>query len=363
MAIERVQPVWQARDRALDATRGIAVFGMVLVNLPGSPDHVLPQLRHSPWHGLTAADLVFPIFLVVVGASAAIAAARAGIGFRSKVLRRAVMLFAIGLLLGWLLRPSWDLTELRWPGVLQRIAIVYAAAALVWRWTGKALVVLGIAVGLMALHAFLLTLPPPGASGMGLAAGEGLAGWLDRQLPGRLHRPSYDPEGVLSTVSAIATALVGTSVQRLGNSGHPPAGATLAAAGVACLVLGIGLAFVLPINKALWTPSFALTSAGFALLLWAGLKLAVRLGLPATLLEPAAWFGRVALTFYVLHMLLIALLLVRVNGQPIWDYVAGAVGRTGLPSAIGSLGFALLWGAGLALLTRRLERRGWLIRV
>jgi len=359
---QSVQP--PLRDDALDGLRGLAILGMVIVNLQGSPTAGFSILVHSPWNGVTLADLVFPFFLLASGLAVPLALdGRNGAGRVAKAARRASLLFLIGLGLGWMLHPSLDLAQLRVAGVLQRIAIVYFVSAAVclakpgWRWP------LSVAVVLMLLHGALLLVPIPGDVIGTLVPGGGVSGWLDRAaLPGRLHRVIYDPEGLLSTLSSIASGLIGVAVQRgLRESAAPLRPILLC--GLACIALGLAIQPVLPFNKTLWTPSFALVTDGIGLVVWGGLRaLWPRLaGIWAV--DLVVVLGRTALTLYVLHMLLVVILIRPYGAGNVWEATFAPFLATGLPPAWASLLYALMAGALSTLITLALRQRGWLLRV
>ena len=313
---------------------------MALVNLQ-APGDACTWIDHPEWSSLTAADLVFPFFLVAVGLSTAYAFDERRPVRWQAVLRRTALLFAIGLALNWALHPSPDPGQLRLSGVLQRIAVVYLACAFVAGRTGGWRTPLGLAVALLALHgAILLGVRAPGEAAPSLARGAGVSGWLDRTLiPLRLYRRDYDPEGVLSTVSAIATGLLGLAAVRARRAGASDASLALAAA--ATIAGGLALTPALPLNKALWTPSFALVTGGAGGLAWLGLgALAERS--PRALRGPA-WVGRRALDFYVLHMLLIAVLVLKLGGPRIWTRLSDP-----LASGLRSPGWGSMLFAGLA---------------
>lgn len=357
-----------ARDGALDALRGIAVLGMVLVNLQGSGEVALPFLVHAEWDGFTFADLVFPIFLLASGLALPLALDRRdpppGI-FR--IFRRSVWLYLIGLaigaLIGGIVLARLDLPSIRFTGVLERIAIVYLVCALICRatrgWSGPLL----LAIALLAVHGVLLHLPAPGEAAASMAPGQGMSGWLDRALlPGRLFRETWDPEGPLSTLSAISTGLIGVAVQRLtfrnGNSVGTPAVAALI-----CLALAAMSVVGWPLNKALWTPSFALLTAGIGLALLAVLRATwPKIG-EIKAASFTAMLGRDALTLYVVHALLTALLVVRIGGERIWKLSFDALAQTGLALPWASLLYAIIAGALSIAITLALIRRGWQLRV
>lgn len=357
-----------ARDGALDALRGIAVLGMVLVNLQGSGAVAFPFLVHAEWDGFTFADLVFPMFLLASGLALPLAFdrrdPRPGI---DRILRRSALLYLIGLaigaLIGGLVLARFDLASIRFTGVLERIAIVYLVCAIACGTTRGWIGPLLLAVILFALHGVLLHLPAPGDAAASMAAGQGMSGWLDRALlPGRLFRESWDPEGPLSTLSAISTGLIGVAVQRLTQRGGKdiavPAGAALL-----CLILTTVTIAAWPLNKALWTPSFALLTSGIGLALLAALRSAWPAIGAIGVSQFTAMLGRDALTLYVVHALLTALLVVRIGGERIWTLSFDALAGTGLSPPLASLLYAVVAGALSIAITLALVRRGWQLRV
>ncbi|MDX2166576.1 MAG: heparan-alpha-glucosaminide N-acetyltransferase domain-containing protein [Deltaproteobacteria bacterium] len=261
------------RLRSLDAFRGLTVAAMILVNSPGADEHGYWLLRHAGGDGVWPADLIFPAFLVIAGVAIPLAFAAQRVHgtsareLRAKALRRTRIIFGLGLLLNAL--PWFDWNVLRIPGVLQRIALCYGAAALLVIYLDarrQALVAAALLAGYAALLAWA---PVPGGHAGVLEPGADLGAWLDRALmSGHLLHGSWDPEGLLSTVPAIATTMLGvlaghwllharSAAQRLSG---------LLAGGAGALALGLLLGLWLPINKDLWTSSFALVTAGVALL-------------------------------------------------------------------------------------------------
>lgn len=357
-----------ARDGALDALRGVAVLGMVLVNLQGSGEAAFGAFVHAEWNGFTFADLVFPLFLLASGLALPLALDRrdppADAG---RIVRRAILLYLIGLALGAIIGgivvARLDPASIRFTGVLERIAVVYLVCAISCRATRGWIVPALLAVLLLAVHGLLLHLPAPGEAAASMAPGRGLSGWLDRALlPGRLFRGTWDPEGPLSTLSAIATGLIGLAVQRRTmRSGGSVLTAIVAAA--LCLIAARAALPLWPLNKALWTPSFALLTAGIGLAMLAILRVAW----PAMDAQPwarlIALLGRDALTLYVVHALLTALLVVRIGGDRIWALSFDALARLGLPPGWASLLYAALAGGLSIAITLLLLRRGWRLRV
>jgi predicted acyltransferase len=354
-------PAAITRDPGLDAFRGLTVVLMILVNLQGSGEVAFAQFRHAEWHGMTVADLVFPWFLFIVGLSLPLALDGRDVPF-TRIARRALVIFVLGVLLALAIRPTLDPQAIRWTGVLQRIAIVYmACAVLAKHWRGVRSVVLA-AFGCLILHsALILLLAAPGEAAPSLAMGQGLSGWMDRTfLPGRLHRETWDPEGLLSTLPSVATGLLGVAMARWRRRGATPF--VLLFSGVALMLVGFALTPLLPLNKALWTASFVAVTAGSGLLLWLALSALARSAGGLRLLSFPIFAGQTALTFYVLHMLLIALLVRTWRGETLWSRSFDLLASTGVSGALASLLFALLAGAIALAPLSWLRRRGLLLR-
>ena len=370
------------RSLGLDALRGGAVALMILVNNPGSWQHLFPPLAHAPWHGLTPTDLVFPFFLFAVGASLAFALPQLGGGFWRRVTQRAALLFAIGLFLnaspflrwsaeGELVLRAWD--DLRVMGVLQRIALAYFLAAVIVRCCG-ARGALAAALALL-LGYWAACIAFGGADPYSLEGFFGTA--LDRALLGPAHLyqgegVAFDPEGLASTVPAVAQVLLGHAAGRL-LVRHPLDAILMARLfTIACALLALGYAWQLamPLNKKLWTGSYVLVTSGLAL---AALALLVQWldtrgprGAVATALLA---FGRNALFMFVLAGLLPRLLaLARWKDGEAWTsplpwlyrHVFAAI--PGDPR-LGSLAYALAVLAALVALALWMDRRHLYVRV
>jgi predicted acyltransferase len=300
---------------SLDVLRGLTVALMILVNNAGDGNVSYAQLRHSAWNGCTLTDLVFPNFLFMVGAS--IVLARRGRRDRDlplkvvlpSIVRRAALLFALGLLLN--ATPTFNLADLRVYGVLQRIAACYLAASLVYLTGGVWATSVAFAVSL-AGYWWLMTHVPmpefglPGVSVPLLDRTGNLASLLDRMIvpPAHLyHHGVYDPEGLLSTLPAIGTTLLGVLAMLWVGSGNPVVAKVRGLAMTGVVLAGLGLAWSekFPINKRLWTSSFVLFTGGVSLLAFALLLWLVD-GPPALRRGLAPWiaFGTNALAAYVL---------------------------------------------------------------
>ena len=355
------------RDYSLDLFRGITILLMVVVNVQGSPDHVYPLIEHAQWNGLTLADLVFPWFLFIAGLSAPLAMDRAHTTSPwPNIVKRAAILFGIGMLLSWLIHPTLDPDKIRWTGVLQRIAIVYVlCVAVILARPGYVLAML-LAGFILVLHSWLLLyVPAPGEAVPSLAAGEGLSGWLDRLLvPGRILRKTWDPEGILSTLPSVASGLLGVAIMRWTRMQTKPVEIRLLALAALLALAGLAFNIVLPINKSLWTASFVLLTTGLGLGLW----MALRLLWPVIAANRAVlWIvslGQAALTLYVVHTLLLAIIVRKLpDGEKLWKHLFdGLVGITGLSLPAASLLFAILATGLSTLFIPLLKKRGWLIR-
>lgn len=354
------------RDRALDALRGLAIFGMVLANLQGDDRFAFPLLAHAAWDGLTIADIVFPTFLLAVGLALPLSIDGRVPRFSvARIVQRSMLLYLIGFGIGFLMHASTQLSDMRFTGVLPRIGIVYLVAALVTRATTGWRTPVLIAVALMAVHGVLLYVPAPGEAAASMAPGLGLSAWLDRLVLGgtRMYGKTFDPEGPLSTLGAIATALIGVAAQRGARPVRQPNAFILT---TAALLAGLAVfaAWGWPVNKALWTPTFVLVNAAIGLGLWGVLRLAwPRIGAwpPMRLTET---LGQVALTLFVVHALLTALLvMVRIGGVRLWKLAFDALAQLGLPLDWTSLLFAVIAGSLSILITLALRRRGWVLRV
>lgn len=271
------------RVLSLDAFRGFAIASMLLVNNPGDWGHVYAPLLHAHWNGWTFTDWVFPFFVFISGMAMTISLARRaeqGADRTALLLataRRALVIIGIGLALN--LIPNFDFATLRIPGVLQRLGLCTLLAAPIVLWCGPRGVALW-AVLLMAVYsAVQLLLPVPDVDGVVhvglLEPGKDAGAWLDRLLlDGHLWKAAktWDPEGLLSTLPAVASQLLGVLAGHVLASKRQPAEKTMTwvVAGLASLWLGQVLdSLLMPINKSLWTPPYVLAMAGWALLVFA----------------------------------------------------------------------------------------------
>ena len=270
---------------SLDAFRGATIAAMLLVNNPGSWSEIYAPLRHAPWHGWTITDLIFPCFLWIVGVSMTISFARrleAGADRRklmAHVWRRAAIIFGLGLLLatfpfGLLPAHDFSFATVRIPGVLQRIAVCYLVASAIFlrtSWRGQVAWVVGLLAAYWMMISFI---PVPGFGAGKLEALGSLPWWVDSQvLAGHTWSgapaPGFDPEGILSTLPAIASTLLGAlagHILRRSDAGDVKT-LRLGGLGLGLLLAGLVMDRWVPINKNLWTSSYAVFMAGWATML------------------------------------------------------------------------------------------------
>lgn len=299
------------RLRSLDVFRGVTVAAMVIVNNPGDWGTVYWPLLHAEWHGWTPTDLIFPFFLFIVGVALALGTRPATVG---SIVRRGVIIWGLGLFLAGF--PFFRLATIRIPGVLARIAWCYVAAALMARTCAndrhRHRAIAAVVVALLAVYWWLLTMVPfPGGVAGDLSPAGNIGAWLDRTLfgPHVWRGGAFDPEGLLSTVPAIGTTLLGVLAGWLIKEETSPRAIVrgLLGWGLAGVMAGLLAAVWLPINKSLWTSSYVLFTGGLA-----SATLAVCYWLldasPTTWLdrmtEPFVALGRNAILLFVLSGLI-----------------------------------------------------------
>jgi predicted acyltransferase len=376
-AISAVKP---QRVLSIDVLRGLTIALMILVNDPGDWKHVFGQLDHSLWNGWTLTDLVFPTFLFIVGASIVFSLrSRAAkrdckATLAGHIFVRAAKIFVLAMVLNYFPRMHW--AGLRLFGVLTRIALCYLIAGLIVLATRRARWLATITVVLLVGYWVLLRWVP--VPGIGLPGRDvpfmdqnlNLASWLDRGAmgwtqhwlhTGVLYRHTRDPEGLLSTLPAVATTLLGALaalwMRRPQWHGRSDAQRTIStgllAAGVMLFVGGEIWSHWFPANKNLWTSSYVLLAAGIAAVMLAVCSSITdrREGAWPGWLRVVTWpwlvFGSNAITAYVTSIVLVKTMLylhhTGVDGvRQTWWYLAyyEGFGRGG-SSEWTSLWFAL----------------------
>ncbi len=262
------------RILSVDLLRGITVACMIMVNNPGSWGSIYSPLSHSAWHGCTPTDLVFPFFLFIVGISISYSLSAAKNSTENqnklilKIVKRSTIIFSLGLLLNLL--PTFDFSTVRIPGVLQRISIVFLFSALLFLKTNVRTQVI-IASSILVIYLVLMTLVPvPGIGAPNLEKTTNLGAWLDNiLLNGHLWSQAkvWDPEGLLSTLPATASGLIGvlTGTWLRTDQDKKDKLIKMFVAANLLILAGLALDLIFPINKSLWTSSFVLYTSGIAI--------------------------------------------------------------------------------------------------
>lgn len=329
------------RFLSLDVFRGMTILMMIVLNNQAGGS-VFAPLVHSSWDGVTLADMIFPFFLFIMGAAMWFSTHRHDYGIRGtlsksrrtgRIFRRTLILFAIGLILNWI--PFDDyFAFVRIPGVLQRIALAYFFAAMLTLYLPRVrAIVLSIAVSL-AGYWFLLD-----------ALGTDIVGRVDTALlgPSHLLTPSFDPEGILSTIPAIASVLIGYLA---GNAMDKPNSAsggigTLMVVGVLLAGAGILFGLVSPMNKQLWTPSYVLFTSGAAMVVWSVLSFVIEYMQARKWCEFFTIAGTNSLFIYSLSMVLAKMFALWGVTQAVYDFYRSYH----VPDAVASL----MWSLTMAL--------------
>jgi predicted acyltransferase len=279
---------------SIDVFRGLLVAGMILVTNPGTYDFVYWPLKHADWNGSTPTDMIFPSFLFLAGVSTTFSfASRLARGatrmqLAEHVLARSLLLILLGLFLNGF--PAFDMHNLRIPGVLQRIGLCYLFGGLLWLVTSREAevdasdgadrfranvpaIATAIVVLLATYWALLRFVPVPGYGTGRLDAPGNLGAYIDRTLMGTNHLwfwggQMWDPEGLLSTLTATANLLLGILAGEWLSSVRSERMKVIgmAAASITLMLAGLALNPIVPINKKIWTDSFMLFSGGFSLL-------------------------------------------------------------------------------------------------
>jgi predicted acyltransferase len=394
-----VAPSTTTRERlvSLDVFRGLTIAGMLLVNDPGTWSAIFPPLEHAEWHGWTPTDLIFPFFLFIVGITTHLSlSARRARGdddsaIVKQILRRGFIIYLLGFLMAlfpfyqWGTIESlpnasawdrivWRLEHVRILGVLARIGIVYICAGLLTLKTTVRQQILIIA-GLLFGYWFAMTLiPVPGENEIGAlllhTKDRHLAAYIDRLILGTNHiwsgSVTFDPEGILSTFPAIATAMLGVLAGRwIGQREKPLLERItgLFAAGSLGMVVGLMWNWSFPINKSLWTSSYVVFTAGMACVALATIMWLVDYANVKWWTKPFVVFGVNPIVAFVgsgvMARLIYTLWHVDYQGRSV--SIQNAIYQIGyaswLPPRVASLGFALtfvlLWYGILLVLYRR----------
>ncbi len=356
------------RLQALDAFRGLTIFLMVMANTAGDGAHVYPPLRHAEWHGWTITDAIFPSFVWIVGVAITLALGRkleqnADKGALYKdISRRAVVLFTLGLFLYAF--PTFPLETFRILGVLQRIAICYAVASFLFLNVGLRGQLIACGALLVAYGAIMKLIPAPGFAPGDLSVEGNFAHYIDRLILGShnyVNTKTWDPEGVVSTLPAIASCLLGVLAGHILRMGWHLNDRVqkLVLIGAGLVASGLMLDTWMPINKKLWTVSFTLLMAGidfigFGAMMW--LIDGKRIVAP---FRPAIVMGMNAIAIYLSSEFVIVILETLNWKEPIYHTVFASGGSTEFTSFLFAFAYALLH-LGMAYW---MYRRNWFLKV
>ena len=288
---------------SLDFFRGITIIAMIIVNSPGSGSYVYNPLKHAEWHGATPTDLIFPFFLFIVGVSISLSFNKIKNNFNRniyhKIFRRSIVIFLLGIFLS--LFPDFDFYNLRFVGVLQRIALVYLICSVMYLNLNFILLIITGFIILIFYWILMMFIPFDGNLAGTIKPGINFAAWIDSFIvPGRMYETTWDPEGFFSTVPAIATVISGIITGEIIKLNSNKI-IKLILLGSLLLTIGLLWNSIFPINKHIWTSSYVLFSSGIAMIILAisififddknyGIDLRFTIA-----------FGSNAITAYVLH--------------------------------------------------------------
>jgi predicted acyltransferase len=346
---------------SLDVSRGIVIAAMILVTDPGTYSYVYSPLRHAEWMGATATDMIFPAFLFMVGLSISFSfasqikhgASRATLVQR--LLRRSLVLLILGLVLNGF--PDYHLGTLRIPGILQRIAVCYLCSGALYLFTTRRMrLMAGVAFALLAVYWVLLKLVPvPGIGPGHLDTFGSLPAYIDRQVFGINHLwiwgltpgkgVTYDPEGLLSTLPAMFSTLAGIVAGDWMRSDLPARKKVLglAIAGCALAIAGLLLSPLLPLNKRIWTSTFALLSTGVSMAVFAALYAAIDLGGFRRGLLPAKILGTNAILAFTVSTIITSLLdRIPLQGLTMHEWLYRNLFASWLSPYLSSLAYAIV---------------------
>jgi predicted acyltransferase len=370
---------------SLDAFRGATIAAMILVNNPGSWDVAYPQLRHAAWHGWTMTDMIFPFFLWIMGIAMTLSFAKrkeAGASSASLIthaLRRSIIIFALGIIVNGFpfgVGAPFSWSTLRIPGVLQRIAICYLAATVIYLYSRVTAQVVWAAGLLIVYWAAMLFIPVPGYGAGVLNPVGNLCWYVDSHLLAGhtwIYAPAegFDPEGILSTIPAVATTLLGVLTGSWLRSERQPEEKTawMFVAALPLLIAALILDMWLPINKNLWSSSYVLLMGGWGLLCFGAFYWLIDVKKDGKWLLPFRIFGMNAIVLYVVSELLaITLDVVTIPGSDghavsVHGIVYSEVFASWLSPQNASLGYAILFVAVLFGLGWVMWKKQWFIRV
>lgn len=375
---------------SLDAFRGFTIASMLLVNNPGDWNHVYAQLDHAEWAGWTFTDWIFPFFLFIGGVSMSLSLGRRASAGADKpallrqLAKRAALIFLLGLALNMI--PHFDFSIVRLPGVLQRIALCTLLAApivLYFNWKQQC----GWILALLTVYSVvMLKVPVPDLSGTWnagiLEPGRDAGAYIDRLLlDGHLWRKvkTWDPEGLLSTLPALCSLLLGVLTGHLlgSRAATQQKTAWMVLAGLACLILGVVLdTLLMPIIKSLWTTSYCVFMTGWALLMFAGFYYALdgngserARGFARGLCKPLVIYGMNALFLFALSGLaarMLGIIKIALPGATLVSlqaFLYAPIKNLPIAPVNASLLFALLFNLAMFCIAWLMWRKRWFVKV
>lgn len=367
----------QSRLVSLDAFRGFTIAAMLLVNNPGRWSAVYPQLEHAEWHGWTFTDTIFPFFLWITGLALTLSfAKRLERGdTRGKlmvhVLRRSALIFLVGLLLNGF--PYYRLDRIRIPGVLQRIAVCYLFAAAIFLFLGLRGCMAAIVVLLTSYWVLMMLAPVPGLGPGHFEKGANFANYVDGVfLQGHMwsQTKTWDPEGIVSTLPSIATALFGVLAGYLVRAEWTPAERTawLLLTGNSLVALAHMLSVWMPFNKSLWTAPYTILMAGLASITFAFWYWIVDVHGRRRWVSPFVIFGMNAIIVYALSGVVARLLgIISVRRGTGWVSLGTLVYDNVFAPLASPVNASLLYAIAHVLLLYAIaflmHRRGWFVRL
>lgn len=317
-----------ARLMSLDVFRGLTIAAMTIVNNPGDWSHIYAPLEHAEWNGWTPTDLIFPFFVFILGISLTLS--KRSLQSVPGIFKRSAVIFLCGFLLAYYVK--FDLSRVRIPGVLVRLSLCSLFASLIYRQVLKVAeearlqAVLSIAALLLLTYWALMTfVPVPGGVAGDLSPSGNLGAWIDRTVIGTAHlwstSKTWDPEGLLSTLPAIATALTGIAAGLVLNGTRTQVEKTaiFIVAGGACVLAGTVWGQRFPINKNLWTSSYVLLSSGLAAICLAVCYWMIDVQGRRRFLRPLVVMGMNPLALFVMSGFMVKTLL--------WIKLAGPAGK------------------------------------
>jgi len=347
------------KDRyiSVDVFRGFTIALMIIVNSPGNWGNTFAPLLHADWHGITLTDFVYPFFIFIVGVSIVLSNKNKGTSSSTKtILFRSIKIFTLGVFLGVFTGfmyqvvgsgESFSLSDIRIPGVLQRIALVYLFCAILYNYTNwvQQLVVM---LSLLVVYYILMTfVSVPGIGPGVLEPGKNLAAYIDSLLiPGSMWEGTWDPEGILSTLPAIASGIGGMLAGYILTTKKTIENKVIIMyfVGVFCLLDSFVWEWIMPINKNLWTSTYVMYTTGWAFLMLASSVLLCDILKLDSWFKVGIIFGSNSIAIYALSQMLTYF----AYGMPVFDtsfngIIYGGMVDLGVYPKIASLLWAILY--------------------